>query len=33
MQANWIGKSDGVRFAFPYDIRGDDGKPIGDGRL
>ena len=21
MQANWIGKSEGVRFAFPYDIR------------
>ena len=26
MQANWIGKSEGVRFAFPHDIRGDDGK-------
>ena len=23
MQANWIGKSQGVRFAFPHDIRGD----------
>ena len=33
MQANWIGKSEGVRFAFTHDIRGDDGKPIGDGRM
>ena len=33
MQANWIGKSEGVRFAFPHDIRGADGKPIGDGRM
>jgi leucyl-tRNA synthetase len=33
MQANWIGKSEGVRFAFTHDIRGEDGKPIGDGRL
>jgi leucyl-tRNA synthetase len=33
MQANWIGKSEGVRFAFAHNIRGDDGKPIGDGRL
>ncbi len=33
MQANWIGKSDGVRFAFPHDIRDDSGTPIGDGRL
>ncbi|MGE5089633.1 MAG: leucine--tRNA ligase, partial [Candidatus Levyibacteriota bacterium] len=33
MQANWIGRSEGVRFAFPHDIAGDDGKPIGDGRL
>jgi leucyl-tRNA synthetase len=32
MQANWIGKSHGVRFAFTHDIR-DDGKPINDGRL
>ena len=23
MQENWIGKSEGVRFAFPHDIRGD----------
>ena len=33
MQENWIGKSEGVRFAFTHDIRGDDGKPIGDGRM
>jgi leucyl-tRNA synthetase len=25
MQANWIGTSEGVRFAFPHDIRDDDG--------
>ena len=33
MQENWIGKSDGVRFAFPHDIRGPDGQPIGGGRM
>lgn len=33
MQENWIGKSEGVRFAFPHEIRGADGKLIGDGRL
>ena len=33
MQANWIGKSDGVRFAFTHDIRDDSGVPIGDARL
>ncbi|HVZ42249.1 MAG TPA: leucine--tRNA ligase [Ramlibacter sp.] len=33
MQENWIGKSEGVRFAFTHDIRGDDGRPIGDGRM
>jgi leucyl-tRNA synthetase len=33
MQANWIGKSVGVRFAFRHDIRGADGKLIGDGRM
>jgi leucyl-tRNA synthetase len=33
MQENWIGKSEGVRFAFPHDIRGDDGQLIGDGRM
>ena len=33
MQANWIGRSEGVRFAFPHDIRGADGSPIGDGKM
>ncbi|MCX7742411.1 MAG: leucine--tRNA ligase [Tepidimonas sp.] len=33
MQENWIGKSEGVRFAFPHDIRGEDGRLIQDGRL
>ena len=33
MQENWIGKSEGVRFAFTHDIRGADGTLIGDGRL
>jgi leucyl-tRNA synthetase len=33
MQANWIGRSTGVRFAFPHAIRGADGVPVGDGRL
>lgn len=33
MQENWIGKSEGVRFAFPHDIRGDDGALIGDGKM
>ena len=33
MQENWIGKSEGVRFAFPHDIRGDDGELIGAGRM
>ena len=33
MQENWIGKSEGVRFAFPHDIRDDSGKLIGDGRM
>ena len=33
MQENWIGKSDGVRFAFTHDIRGSDGALIGDGRM
>jgi leucyl-tRNA synthetase len=33
MQANWIGKSRGVRFAFPHDIRASDGTPIGAGRM
>ncbi len=29
MQENWIGKSEGVRFAFTHDIRGTDGSLIG----
>lgn len=33
MQENWIGKSEGVRFAFTHDIRDHDGQLIGDGRM
>ena len=33
MQENWIGKSTGVRFAFPHTIAGADGKLIQDGKL
>ncbi|NWF43995.1 leucine--tRNA ligase [Hydrogenophaga sp. D2P1] len=33
MQENWIGKSEGVRFAFPHDIKAADGALIGDGRM
>jgi len=33
MQENWIGRSEGVRFAFPHDIRGEDGALIGGGRM
>jgi len=37
MQEHWIGKSQGVRFAFPHEIRhhseGSDGALIQDGRL
>ena len=33
MQENWIGKSEGVRFAFTHDIAGDNGQLIGDGRM
>ncbi|HAX22741.1 MAG TPA: leucine--tRNA ligase [Hydrogenophaga sp.] len=33
MQENWIGKSEGVRFAFPHDIKGADGALIGDGKM
>ncbi|WP_348703662.1 leucine--tRNA ligase [Acidovorax soli] len=33
MQENWIGKSEGVRFAFPHDIAGDDGALIGGGKM
>jgi len=33
MQENWIGKSEGVRFAFTHDIQGADGQLIGDGKM
>ncbi|MCZ8294832.1 MAG: leucine--tRNA ligase [Hylemonella sp.] len=33
MQENWIGRSEGVRFAFTHDIKGGDGQLIGDGRM
>ena len=33
MQEHWIGKSEGVRFAFPHQITGADGALIQDGRL
>ena len=33
MQENWIGRSVGVRFAFPHDIRDSNGELIGAGRL
>ena len=33
MQANWIGKSTGVRFAFPHVIMDDAGELINDGKL
>ena len=33
MQEHWIGKSQGVRFAFPHDIRSDDGTLVQDGRM
>ncbi|WP_418647118.1 leucine--tRNA ligase [Thauera butanivorans] len=33
MQANWIGKSTGVRFAFGHEVRDDAGELIGDGKL
>jgi leucyl-tRNA synthetase len=33
MQANWIGRSAGVRFAFQHDIRDANGALIGDGKL
>jgi len=33
MQANWIGRSDGVRFAFTHDVRDEAGAPIGGGRM
>ncbi len=33
MQENWIGKSQGVRFAFPHEIRDANGTLIQDGKL
>ena len=33
MQENWIGKSEGVRFAFTHDIQGANGTLIGDGKM
>ena len=33
MQENWIGKSEGVRFAFTHDIKNSTGKLIGDGKM
>jgi leucyl-tRNA synthetase len=33
MQENWIGKSEGVRFAFTHEVRDDSGALIGDGRM
>ena len=33
MQENWIGKSEGVRFAFTHDIKDTSGVLIGDGRM
>jgi leucyl-tRNA synthetase len=33
MQEHWIGKSEGVRFAFPHEIRDGSGALIQDGKL
>jgi leucyl-tRNA synthetase len=33
MQENWIGKSEGVRFAFPHDIKDTSGALIGGGKM
>ena len=33
MQEHWIGKSEGVRFAFTHDIRDSSGALIQDGRM
>ena len=33
MQENWLGKSEGVRFAFPHTIAGADSKLIQEGKL
>ncbi|MCH8620121.1 leucine--tRNA ligase [Undibacterium sp. TS12] len=33
MQRNWIGKSEGVRFAFPHQIKDETGSLVQDGKL
>jgi leucyl-tRNA synthetase len=33
MQENWIGKSEGVRFAFPHEIKNAAGQLIDDGKM
>ncbi len=33
MQENWIGKSEGVRFAFPHDIKDSAGQLVQDGKM
>ncbi len=33
IQENWIGKSEGVRFAFTHDIKDASGAPIQDGKM
>ena len=33
MQENWLGKSEGVRFAFTHDIQDSSGTLIGEGRM
>ena len=33
MQENWIGKSEGLRFAFTHNIQDNSGALIGDGRM
>jgi leucyl-tRNA synthetase len=33
MQENWIGKSEGVRFAFPHEIKDAAGKLVQDGKM
>ena len=33
MQENWIGKSQGVRFAFTHEVADDTGALIGDGKM
>ncbi|MFZ6710803.1 leucine--tRNA ligase [Undibacterium sp. TC9W] len=33
MQRNWIGKSEGVRFAFPHEIKDETGALVQDGKM